>query len=140
MTQDARLLLATYPLAFDIAQRYGDVDRQGHLNNVAIAEMYQEARLALLQRALGPALADFRIVVAEQTLRFLAEGFGPMQTLIGSGVLRLGRSSYGFAHAMFQGGRCIGLCDTALVNVGADGKAAPLPDEVRAAFEGLVLS
>lgn len=140
MTQDARLQLSTYPLAFDIAQRYGDVDRQGHLNNVAIAEIYQEARLALLAQALGAATAGFRIVVAEQTLRFLAEGFGPTPTVIGSGVLRVGRSSYSFAHAMFQHGRCIGLCDTVLVNVGPDGLSAPLSDDVRSAFEALLLT
>ncbi len=135
---DPRLQLSTYPLVTELALRYGDVDRQGHLNNVAIATFYQEARLDVLQHALGPITTRSRIMVAEQTLKFLGEGF-PVATTFGSGVSRLGRSSYGLAHGMFQDGRCIGLCDTVLVNVGDDGKSAPMPDAMRAALEALLL-
>lgn len=138
MTHDPRLDLSAYPIAHEIALRYGDVDRQGHLNNVAIATLYQEARLEVLERAFGPITTRSRILVAEQTLRFLCEGF-PIPTTFGSGVSRIGRSSYHLAHGMFQGGRCIGLCDTVLVNVGDDGRSEPLPDQVRTVLEGLML-
>ena len=138
MDQDPRLSLSTYPVITEIALRYNDVDRQGHLNNVAIAELYQQARVALWEHAVGPITADTRIIVVEQTIRFLREGF-VLPTLFGGAVSRLGRSSYGVAHGMFQEGRCIGLCDTVLVHVGHDGRPAPLPDPMRAAFEGLML-
>ena len=139
MDQDARLDLSTYPLVTEIALRYGDVDRQGHLNNVVIAELYQEARLAILQTALGPITARDRIMVAEQTIKFLAEGFPAGAVTLGSGVSRIGRSSYGLAHGLSQDGRCIGICDTVVVNVGPDGRSAPLPDHARGAFGALML-
>jgi acyl-CoA thioester hydrolase len=138
MQQDPRLALSTYPLVTEFPLRYGDVDRQGHLNNVTIAALYQEARLNLLTEALGPITERSRIMVAEQTIRFLHEGFA-VPTLFGSGVSRTGRSSYYLAHGMFQNGRCVGLCDSVLVNVGEDGRSAPLPDHARQAFDLLML-
>ena len=64
------------------------------------------------------------------TLRYLAEGFYPGEMRVGGGVSRIGNSSYEIAQALFQDGRCIGLCDTVL-GYTHEGRSAPLPDPLR---------
>ena len=71
-----------------------------------------------------------RTVVAQVTLRYLAEGHYPLETRVGGGVSRIGNSSYEIAQGLFQEGRCIGLCDTVVVYT-REGRSAPLPDLLR---------
>ena len=49
---NSRRVLTQYPVHVDILPRYSDVDPQGHINNVAVAEFYQESRLGF-HRALN---------------------------------------------------------------------------------------
>ncbi len=129
-----RLELATYPHTFEITTRFADVDPQWHLNNVRIAEYYQEGRVSFhaamkvefnLERERGS-----RTLVAHQSIDYLGEVAYPGTVTIGVGIARVGSTSYTIALGMFQNGRCVGISDAVLVHATKEGPA-PLPDRQR---------
>jgi acyl-CoA thioester hydrolase len=137
-----RLLLETYPVQFETPPRFGDIDALRHLNNVAIARIYEDARVRFLDGS--GAREHFEpkhgFVMAELTIQYLAEGGYPDVLTVGSGVSRLGGSSIGVAQGLFQAGRCIGTSQSVIVHVDRRaGKPTPLPEGARAAFERWML-
>jgi acyl-CoA thioester hydrolase len=131
-----RLQLDAYPFRIEIPARFGDMDALRHLNNVALAGFYEDGRVQLHHRlAEGlPHDPEARSLVAQVTLRYLAEGFYPGVLTVAGGVTRIGNSSYEFGQALFQNGRCIGLADTVLVHTRA-GRPASVPELLRQALE-----
>ena len=138
----ARLRLATYPAIEEIAARYGDMDANAHLNNLALEALHENARATMNRRLLPDAYRAgdrrLRLVTSQNTVHFLAEAHWPAVITTGAGVGRIGRSSYVASTGLFLGQRCIGVCDTVLVLVGDDGPA-PLPDELRDALGTVAL-
>ncbi len=132
-----RLLLETYPFHAELDPRFGDMDIQGHLNNVALAGLYEEARVRFVSSIfqIHSRPDGQRPVLAEASIRYLAEGRYPGRLTAACGVLRLGRSSYGIAQAMFQAGRCIGTADIVIVWTEA-GRPVAIPDIFRTAMAG----
>ncbi len=138
-----RLLAATYPWSVDVPPRFGDLDPLRHLNNAALARFYEDGRVRFID-AIGARAAiepGHGFVVAEVAIQYLAEGRYPDVVTVGSGVLRLGRSSFSTGHALFQYGVCIGTCETTLVHVHRkEGGARPLPEALRAALAAHALA
>jgi len=137
-----RLNLESYPVVGEIAARYGDMDANGHLNNLALESLHENAR-ATMNRDLLPSAYDvtrrrIRLVTSQNAVHFLAEAHWPATIATGAGVGRIGRTSYVASTALFIGGSCIGVCDTVLVALGDDGPV-PLPDEFRAALQTVLL-
>ncbi len=130
-----RLTPGFYPWRLTLETRFGDMDPNRHLNNVAIARIYEEGRVRfnIALRAVHPEMTRLRFVVAHIAVDYLAEGHYPDPVEVGLGVLSFGSSSYRAALGMFQHGHCIGLCDTVLVHRGETGPA-PLPAELRTAL------
>ena len=138
-----RLRLESYPVVGEIAARYGDMDANGHLNNLALESLHENAR-ATMNRELLPSAYDvtrrrIRLVTSQNAVHFLAEAHWPATIATGAGVGRIGRTSYVASTALFIGGGCIGVCDTVLVALGGDGPL-PLPDEFRAALQTVLLA
>jgi len=138
-----RLRLESYPVVGEIAARYGDMDANGHLNNLALESLHENAR-ATMNRDLLPSAYDvtrrrIRLVTSQNAVHFLAEAHWPATIATGAGVGRIGRTSYVASTALFIGGSCIGVCDTVLVALGDDGPV-PLPDEFRIALQTVLLS
>lgn len=132
--------LESYPLVTTITPRYGDLDPLRHLNNVAQAGYYEEGVMVLHRQALaGIPREAGNGVILQVTLRFLAEGRYPEPLQLGGGVRRIGNTSYEFAQALFQAGRCVSVCDTVAVYM-LDGRAAPVPEKYRVGFSTLLLS
>jgi acyl-CoA thioester hydrolase len=132
-----RLRLDCYPYVDEIATRYGDMDANAHLNNLALESLHENARATMNRELLpgayrtGPRL---RLVTSQNAVHFLAEAHWPVTIQTGAGVGRIGRTSYVAATGLFIEGRCIGVCDTVLVLLGGEGPE-PIPDEFRAALE-----
>lgn len=129
---------ARYPHTCMIQTRYADEDRLGHVNNIAIAGYYDEVRSRFSRHAFsGLQPGDVtRIVTADSRVTYLAEVFHRDEVEICTGILRIGTASYEIGQALFQDGRCVGLCATTLVQASAAG-ASPLSDHLRAALEAL---
>jgi len=132
-----RLDLAAYPVVRDLTTRVSDMDGYGHLNAIRIGHFYEDARAAFYGVAFK-GLKRARTPVVQLTIRYLGEGFWPGTVRIGTGILHVGRSSYIMGQGLFQEGKCLGLCETVLVST-ENGKASPLPDDIRAGAESMRL-
>lgn len=129
-----RLDLSIYPHHLDITARFADLDPQWHLNNVRIAEFYQEGRVSFnhalreefgLERERGT-----RTLVARQTMDYLGEVKWPGPVTIGVGVSRVGGASFTLALGMFQNDKCVGISDAILVHANQQGPTR-LPERLR---------
>ncbi|ACG78962.1 conserved hypothetical protein [Phenylobacterium zucineum HLK1] len=139
MTADPRRDPVAYPIVGEVRPRYRDVDPLRHLNNVAQAEYYEEGVMTLHRAALAGVRREAgHGVVLRVNLHYLAEARYPEVLQLCSGVVRVGRSSYEFGQALFQGGRCISLCDTVVVYT-VSGASAPVPETYRSGLEELMV-
>ncbi len=131
-----QMIAENYPVSVVMQTRFQDIDPNRHLNNVAFAAMFENARVRL-NRSLRP-WADRpkneRSMVAAVTINYLSEGQYPDDVEISSGVSRIGTSSYVITQAMFQNGRCLATCDSVIV-CRTDGEGKPLRQEVIAELE-----
>lgn len=138
----ARLRLECYPFVDEIATRYGDMDANAHLNNLALESLHENARATMNQRLYPAAYRTgsrrLRLVTSQNAVHFLAEAHWPVMIQTGAGVGRIGRTSFVASTGLFVADDCIGVCDTVLVMLG-DGGPEPIPDEFRAALEGALL-
>ncbi len=139
---ESRLRLDTYPVADVVQARYGDMDANGHLNNLALESLHENAR-ATMNRSLFPDIYDvatrrLRLVTSQNAVHFLAEAHWPAVIHTGAGVGRIGRTSFVASTGLFIEDSCIGVCDTVLVLLGDDGPV-PLSDDARAALQTVAL-
>ena len=137
-----RLRLDSYPVVDEIAARYGDMDANAHLNNLALEAMHENARATMNRDVLPEAYRSggrrLRLVTSQNAVHFLAEAHWPALIATGAGVGRIGRTSYVASTGLFRDGECIGVCDTVLVLLGDDGPTQ-LPDGLRTALQTLLL-
>jgi acyl-CoA thioester hydrolase len=100
-------MLDDFPLRSQDKLRYGDTDRQGHINNAVFATFFETGRVELVYEALQPALEPgHAFVIARIEIDFLGEVLWPGTVDIGTAVSRLGRSSIGLEQALYQNGQC----------------------------------
>ncbi len=130
-----RLDPAIYPVHQIAQTRFQDMDINGHLNNVAFAALFENARVQLNRnvRPWADRPANERTMVAAVEINYLREGNFPDDVTVCSGIGRIGTSSWTIEQAMFQNGQCIATCDTVVV-CRTDNQAKPLRAEI---VEGL---
>ncbi|GAN78278.1 acyl-CoA thioesterase [Acidisphaera rubrifaciens] len=121
--------------------RWGDTDRIGHLNNAVFATFFETGRVSLIHDRtlmLGPPGTLF--VIARLAIDFRAEMHWPGEVEIGTGLLRIGRSSVTLGQALFQAGRCTATAESTLVLIdAATRRATPFPPASRATFHRFAL-
>ena len=141
-TTSARLTLETYPLKSNLPTRWSDV-RNDRIGDVVLPLYFEDARGTLLRQLLseaGYADGNWRAFMARLRVRYHGVAAFPGTLIVGSGIRNIGRSSYTFAQAAFQGGQCVALCDSFAVAVGPDRRPRALDAETRGALErGLLL-
>jgi acyl-CoA thioester hydrolase len=122
-----RLNLDWYVHRTSVPPRASDMDSLKHVNNVAIAAIYDEGRASLVQKIFGSFrnVEIPRIVTAQVNISYLGEGFYPGMFEIGGAITRIGTSSFSMGHGLFQDGLCIGVCDSVFVCTG-DKASAPM--------------
>ena len=125
---------ASYPHAETIQTRFQDLDPLGHINNVAMAALFENGRVRFNQ-SIGLAYwKGHRWLVARVEINYIAEGHFPADMEIATGISEIGTRSWHIVSAAFQGGAAIATCDTVIVMSGAGGATA-LPDDFRTALE-----
>ncbi len=119
--------------------RYGDTDRQGHVNNAVFATLLETGRIEVLRDATAQLTEDGREwVIARLTLDFLGEILWPGQVDVGTRVQRIGRTSVGMEQALFQDGRIVARAETVIVQMDEETRRpAALSDTARERFEAL---
>lgn len=131
----ARLDATSYPVHQVIDARFGDMDANGHLNNVALESLHENTR-ATLNRQIFPQVYDragrsLRIVTSTIVVHYLREAPWPAAIDTAIGIGRIGRTSFVASTALFHSEACISLCDTVLVLLDDNGPT-PIPDDARA--------
>jgi acyl-CoA thioester hydrolase len=132
----------SYPFLHDVQARYGDLDPFGHLNNVAIAQAYEEARASLSLRLFGADLiygrSPYSVVIPTVELHYYAPVRWPSTIQVGVGVAEIGRTSFRCGYGLFGDGECVGVSEAVLVLL-RDERPEPLPPGIRAQLEMLCL-
>lgn len=111
-----RLDATAYPIATTIPLRFSDLDTMGHVNNVAMASIFETARVHF-HHLLGQHPVDLgtRWLVAAVDLKYLREAHPPHAIVVRSAVGRVGNSSWTLLHAAYQNDVCVATADTVMV-------------------------
>jgi acyl-CoA thioester hydrolase len=111
--EPARLVRETYPFRVDVRTRFGDLDTNRHVNNVALAGWYLDAVAELHLDVLGYPTGGPLDSLAPSSLRvdYLAEVHYPAIHQLRVGVAEIDETSVRYACGLFDGPRCIGLAE-----------------------------
>ncbi len=131
--------LADFPAHSHDKLRYGDTDRQGHVNNAVFATLLETGRIEVLRDVNAQLNQDGNEwVIARLTLDFLGEILWPGQVDVGTRVQRIGTTSVGMEQALYQDGRIVARAETVIVQMNDETRRpVPLSDDARARFEAL---
>ncbi|GIX35588.1 MAG: hypothetical protein KatS3mg126_1367 [Lysobacteraceae bacterium] len=122
----------------DFPVRWRDLDAFNHVNNATFLTYLEEARLCWLQSLSGPWLTESSApVLASAEIQFRRPVVWPETLRVELDVRRVGNSSLTLGHRVLSATReDVLYCEGSTVMVWVDatsGKAASLPDAVRAA-------
>jgi acyl-CoA thioester hydrolase len=133
--------LQDFPVKSHDKLRYGDTDRQGHINNAVYATFYETGRVEALVAAGLPIFSDeFSIVTARICIDYVKEVFWPGTVEIGTGIKAIGRSSMTLVQALFQNGVCVATADSVVVLVSnTTHRSTPISDAMREKLQSLIL-
>ncbi|MCC2602983.1 acyl-CoA thioesterase [Sphingopyxis yananensis] len=137
----ARLDLANYAHQIFVETRFQDLDPLGHINNVALAGIFENGRVRFnheMTHSTARPSAGERWLVARVEVNYLAEAHFPAPILIGNAIGQIGNRSWQILSVAFQNDRPVGLCDSTLVYQSSQGKSA-ISDILRAKLETLRL-
>lgn len=130
----ALLDTARYPFHCTIDTRFGDLDTNRHVNNVAIAQIFEEGRVRLYQASsYHTYLGAAQNMVASVAIEYLAEANYPAPIALHMAVSSIGRSSHTLAQLAMQNGQPVAFAQTVTVAVGKEGPV-PISDDLRAAM------
>ena len=116
--------------------RYGDTDRQGHVNNAVYATYSESGRATFLRSPHLPAFPIGSLVaLVSVTIDFHAEVFWPNKVDIGTTVLSVGRTSVAFGQGMFTDDGCVATSRNTVVLIDQKTRRPKLlPEEYRRAL------
>lgn len=107
----------SYSHWIDVNLRYGDTDRQGHINNAVFATLLESGRVAFLFDDKGEVVAGNgkAYVIAKLTMDFLAEMNFPGIVKVGTKLISVGRSSFTLGQGLFLNGQCCSTAESVIV-------------------------
>lgn len=113
--------------------RNADTDQFRHINNAAIATLFEAARMEMLDGdSLKGAMAGRNVVVAHLAIDFLKELYFPGSVEIGSAALETGRTSFQLVQGLFIGPECFALAHVTCVLLDTErGLPVAIPEPVR---------
>lgn len=122
---------ARYPHRTPIEPRFGDLDVNMHVNNVALIGMLEENRVRFHRDCgYGWRGEGLSAMVASLAVEFLGEAFYPDPLQFHTGLAQIGRSSQTVCQLITQNDRLVGFAQSVIVSV-KDGKPRPLDEAYR---------
>jgi len=118
--------------------RFGDVDRNDHVNNVVLAEYCENARVEFREAALEGSSSDpgFTWFVVQFSITYRTPLDYPGEAEIGTRPVEIGRTSFTVGHGIFSGERCIAAATSKIVCIDrATKRPRELPAHYRTALE-----
>jgi acyl-CoA thioester hydrolase len=99
--------LADFPHRAKDIVRFADLDPQGHVNNAVFSTYFETGRVAMFRNPdLGIGVANATFVLVRQEIDFMRELHWPSEVVIGSALVKVGRTSFTLLHAVFEGEAC----------------------------------
>lgn len=135
------LQLSAFPSISSDKIRYADTDRQGHVNNAVFSTYLETGRVEILYGDhLDPETAEVSFVIASLQIDFLTEISWPGQIDIGTGITKIGRSSFHLYQGLFQKGKLVAEAKTVIVQVSNQTKkSVAINDVSRSVFANFQL-
>lgn len=124
-----------------IHTRYSDLNPQRHVNNAAMGVLLAEARSRIVHKNFERVGRDGNFVklVGQFAVSYLDQVHYPEPFEMGVGVMDIDESTVRLGQALFQHGKCLSVAESILAGT-RNGRAALLPEAVRAAWQELTLS
>lgn len=132
----ALLDVTRYPFHHVLTTRFADIDPNRHINNVALAAAFEDARYRFeVTRHFRETMSEFGVMIAANHIDYVGQAYYPDVLDMHVGALEIGRSSWQLACLAMQNGRPCAFARATLVAT-LGGRPAPLPEEFRAALGG----
>ncbi len=128
----------SYPVWTKDSIRYRDLDPNGHVNNGAINEFFEDGRVRFRQDYLTSVASDILsgFVIARFCVEYHRPLFFPGDVDIGTAITRVGRTSYTLMQGLFRDGECVASAEVVSVLIDRDtGKPTLIPDKLRTLME-----
>jgi acyl-CoA thioester hydrolase len=111
--EPSRLVRENYPFRYDVRTRFGDLDTNRHVNNVALAGWYLDGLAELHTDVLGYPVGGPLDGLEPSSLHveYLAEVRFPGIYQLRVGLVDIDDTQARYACGLFDGRRCIGLAD-----------------------------
>lgn len=120
MDDKQRFDLARYKHWITDQVRFSDLDPLGHVNNNAIGTYFENARAFFFQEITPQwPLGDRIFILGRIAIDFRCELHMPANLHIGTGVVRIGRTSMVLANALFRGDTGLAACESVSVLIDA---------------------
>jgi acyl-CoA thioester hydrolase len=133
-TDIPQMKLTDFPSATYDKLRYSDSDGLGHVNNAIFSTFLETGRIEFLYADGSPLLEEqATFVIAALDVHFLHEIKYPGRVDIGTGMLKVGKSSLKMYQQIYQGEICVASAVSVLVQIESDtGQSKSLSDAARA--------
>lgn len=130
MSNIPKLDLNEFPHITHDKLRYGDTDKQGHINNAVFTTFYETGRVEIVYEPKHQILKNnCSFVIAHIEMNFIAEILWPGKLEIGTAVTKIGNSSVTFLQALYQNGKLVSTNESILVQVSNETKKSELITE-----------
>ena len=118
---------ARFPFSCTIEPRFGDLDTNMHLNNVALAGIVEDARVRFHRESgFHTAVKGIAAMVASFAIEYLGQAYYPAPLTIHVAAMRVGRTSYELGQLVMQDGRIVAFTRAIMVCV-KDGVPTDIP-------------
>lgn len=108
--------------------RFADRDALGHVNSLSLAALVEDGRMRIILDMPMAALSEFMLV--SLTMQYLAPAGTDEPVMVTTNLMRIGRSSFTFAHTLEQANTCLARAESVVVHVDQKArKSMPLTEE-----------
>ncbi len=130
---DAALLdPARYRCVHEVTTRFADLDPIGHINNVAMAAVFEDGRVRFIQGAgFREALGERRFMVVSVAIDYLAQAHFPHPLTCHTAALGVGTSSWTIQQLVLQSGAPVATARSTVVCTDGQ-RPLPLTETLRA--------
>lgn len=124
--------LDDFPMRTTDLIRYGDTDRQGHVNNAVFATFLETGRVAFLFDRNSSILPEgTMLVIARLVIDFRSELNWPGKVEIGTRVEGISNRSFTLSQALFHNGKCAATSESTIVLIDeSTRRSTPLTEEL----------
>lgn len=122
---------ANYPFKTIIPTRFVDVNAGNHISNIAIIQMFEDAR-ARFYDDLGFEIVcdEFVLMIVSNTIDYFAEAHWPHDLEIYCKIENIGNSSFKVRQLAIQNGKAVASCLLTTVHT-QNGRAVPINANLR---------